>query len=308
MLEAITQSLFGDRLVKAEPNLIRYVAEFNDKAWVLIYRYPGQSAGVLDKRTKIMAALDQYRQIPKEERTAGGESWAIETAITGQGILGMSNESDNALLLLIYWAANSNTSWLCFWLFSHLLWNKSLLARIRCEIAPAFQAGKLDFAYLLSSCPLLNSAFLETLRLSGGTVSTRKVMSPTLIGGKLLQAGGDVLIMHRALHSNENVWGSSAACFDPERFRKEKALSTHASYRPFGGGSTYCPGRVIARQEVFIFLALMLDRLDVELAPDQTFPLLDNTQPSIGITGPRPDMDLYVTVSERRYPAVANGN
>lgn len=132
-------------------------------------------------------------------------------------------------------------------------------------------------------------------------MSVRTVLSPITIGGKLLQAGRDVVIMHRALHSNENVWGVSAACFDPERFLKSKTLSTHASYRPFGSGSTYCPGRVIARQEIYIFLALLLDRMDIELAPDQNFPQLDDTQPSIGVTGPRPDMDLYVTVSERKH-------
>ena len=124
-------------------------------------------------------------------------------------------------------------------------------------------------------------------------------MSTISIGGKLLQPGGDVLILHRVLHSNENVWGDSAACFDPERFLKNRALGTHQSYRPFGGGSTYCPGRAIAKQEIFIFLALLLDRLDIDLAPGQTFPRLDDSQPSIGVTGPRPNMDLYVNVSER---------
>ena len=115
----------------------------------------------------------------------------------------------------------------------------------------------------------------------------------------MLRKGGDVMIMHRTLHANENVWGETTAHFDPERFLRNKNLKTHASYRPFGGGSTYCPGRVIARQEVFVFIALLLDRLDIELAPDQVFPRLDDTQPSIGVTGPRPDMDLHVTVSKR---------
>lgn len=93
--------------------------------------------------------------------------------------------------------------------------------------------------------------------------------------------------------------GDSAACFDPERFLKNETFSAHASYRPFGGGSTNCPGRVVARHQVYIFLTLMLNRLDIELAPDQKFPRLDNTQPSVGVTGPRPDMNLYVTFSER---------
>ena len=151
----------------------------------------------------------------------------------------------------------------------------------------------------MSSCPLLESAFLEALRLGGGTVSVRGVTSPITIGGKLLQPGADVLILHRVLHSNDEVWGDSVDRFDPERFMKNKALASHASYRPFGGGSTYCPGRVIAKQEVFVFLAMLFHRLNIELAPGQTFPKLDDTQPSIGVTGPRQDMDLYVHISQR---------
>lgn len=141
-----------------------------------------------------------------------------------------------------------------------------------------------------------------------GAVSARSVMSPITIGGKLLKPGREVLIKHGALHLNEEVWGDSAACFDPERFLKNKALSSHSSYRPFGGGSTYCPGRVIARQEVCIFLALALDRMDLELAPDQMFPLLDDTRPSIGVTGPMPGMDLYVNVSQRTRSVVGGEN
>ncbi|MCJ1479176.1 hypothetical protein MMC13_007860 [Lambiella insularis] len=323
MLEAITDSLFGDTLVKIEPNLIKYVAEFNEEAWMLVHRYPKRFARrVTHNHRKIMDALDKYRQTPKAVRTAGGESWSIETVMTAQEILGMSNESNNAFLMLIHWAyaaplsppkenfpltpssANSNTSWLCFWLLSHLLWSPSLLAQIRAEIAPAFASGALNLAYLLSSCPRLDAAFQETLRLGGGTVSVRTVTAPITIGAKQLAPGGDVLIMHRALHSNEHVWGADAAAFDPERFLKNKTLGSHASYRPFGGGSTYCPGRVIARQEVFIFVALALQRLDMELVPGQSFPRLDDTQPSIGVTGPRPDMDLFVSVSERRVEKV----
>lgn len=105
LLEAITDSLFGDRLAKIEPNLTRYVADFYDQAWMLVHRYPKPFAGrVLQRWKKIMAALDEYRQTPKEERAAGGESWAIETVLTAQDILGMSNESNNAFLMLIHWA------------------------------------------------------------------------------------------------------------------------------------------------------------------------------------------------------------
>ena len=152
----------------------------------------------------------------------------------------------------------------------------------------------------------MDSVFLETLRLGGSTVSVRTVKSPITIGNKLLRTGWEVLIMHKSLHSNESVWGDSAACFDPERFLKDKGLSTHASYRPFGGGSTYCPGRVIARQEVYIFLAVLLERIGIDLAPEQSFPKPDDTQPSIKVTGPRPDADLYVNIRRRDCFSIGN--
>ncbi|KAH8649753.1 cytochrome P450 [Tricladium varicosporioides] len=309
ILEAITDSLFGTCLTKVEPSLIKYVEEFNDDAWMLVHRYPKRFAGkAYANRKRILDAFNKYRQLSQEERTAGGESWAVKSLITEQNILGMSNESNSAFLMLIHWAADSNASWLCFWLLSYLVWDKQLLERIHREITPAFQSGHLDVAYLLSSCPLLDSCFFETLRLGGGTVSVRTVMSPITVGGKDLQTGNDVLILHRSLHFNENVWGDSYASFEPERFLKDKKLSSNPAYIPFGGGNTYCPGRVIIRQKLYIFLALLLDRMDIELAPDQKFPLLDDTQPSIGVAGPRPDMDLYVTVRERKSSRAHCGN
>lgn len=105
MLEAITDSMFGDQLVKVEPNIIDYAAELNNEAWMLVYRLPKYFAGrVLDKRMKIMRALEKYRQIPQEERTAGGEAWSVEMVLKAQDILGMSSESNNAFVTLIHWA------------------------------------------------------------------------------------------------------------------------------------------------------------------------------------------------------------
>lgn len=105
MLEAITDSLFGTSLLKVEPDMIKYSREFNDDAWMLVHRYPKRFAGrVYGNRAKILAALQKYRQLPQEERTANGEAWAVKTMMTQQDILGMSSESNAAFLMLIHWA------------------------------------------------------------------------------------------------------------------------------------------------------------------------------------------------------------
>ena len=105
MIEAITDSLFGNTMMRVEPDIVRMAAEFNEQAWMLVHHYPAYLSGpVLGIRKKLMAAIDKYKRIPLEERRAGGEAWVIESTMIEQEILGMSRESNNAFLLLIYWA------------------------------------------------------------------------------------------------------------------------------------------------------------------------------------------------------------
>lgn len=53
-LEAITNSLFGTCLAEIELYIIKYAAEFNDEAWMLVYHYPKLFASrVFDNRMKL---------------------------------------------------------------------------------------------------------------------------------------------------------------------------------------------------------------------------------------------------------------
>ena len=77
-----------------------------------------------------------------------------------------------------------------------------------------------------------------------------------MIGGKLLKPGYRVMSPFRQLHFNEEIFGREVESCDPDRFLLKGSLACDASFRSFGGGSTLCPGRFIARQEVFVFVAL----------------------------------------------------
>lgn len=116
----------------------------------------------------------------------------------------------------------------------------------------------LDIKYLCENSPYLESVLYESLRLHGGAMVSRIVLRKTKIGEKILQPGNIILMPSRQLHTNKNVWGHSALEFNPVKFLKNKSLGRHPSFRPFGGGSTYCPGRVLAKEEVFSFVAILL--------------------------------------------------
>jgi len=157
----------------------------------------------------------------------------------------------------------------------------------------------MDLEILLEKCPVINSLYEENLRFCNAPIGARQVVTPFVLGGKLLRPGKTLLMPYRQLHFNEEVFGNTAGKFDAKRFLNDKSLLKSTSYRPFGGGSTLCPGRFIAKREVLMFVALVLFRFDISLAEKKDrrvpkFPKQDVSIPSGGIMGPLPGEDVIL--------------
>ena len=168
------------------------------------------------------------------------------------------------------------------------------------ETEGAFTDGNINMTWLLDSCPRLNAFFDEIMRITNSSASVRSVVSDTVLGDFILRAGTKVMIPYRQLHFNEDAYGSNVAELDPERFLKSKNLKRSLSYRPFGGGSTYCPGRFIARQEVVAFVGIVLHRFKVSLVSKGGLPKLEEMKPCIGVMGPVQGGDLVIRVEQRQ--------
>lgn len=136
---------------------------------------------------------------------------------------------------------------------AYLIFNPSLLVAIKAEISSADCDRLVGLESRLEACPHLIALYYEVLRLTTASASVRTIESATPLGNVTLRAGGKVLLPFRQLHFNEMVFGENASKFDAERFLRNKSLSKSMSFRPFGGGSTYCPGRYVARREVLVF-------------------------------------------------------
>ncbi len=200
-----------------------------------------------------------------------------------------------------------------FWVFAYLFHTPGLLEAIREETVPGIVNDTPDVRYLTEKCPRLEAIFLEVLRLKMSTSLMRYVTSPTLIGGKLLEKGHNVMVPYRQLHFDKDVWGENVADFDPERFLRQKHLVRSSSYRPFGGGQHLCPGRFLARHAVFSFVALVLARYDVGLATigdedtcyrgasgcGQRFPRADESKPGLGTLSPVPGDNVILRLTSR---------
>ena len=190
---------------------------------------------------------------------------------------------------------------LSFWVLSYILCDKNLLEATRAEIKPAFQGDTVNNRHVYDDCPGLAAVFEETLRLTFGSVSVRKVAVPTVVGTKVLKPGNPVMIPIRQLHYSESAFGGNASQFDAQRFLKEPSLNKSMSYKPFAGGVTHCPGRFLAKREVLAFVATVLHRFDIEVSNGggeekgrRPPPTIDHLSPNLGIMTPVKGTELYI--------------
>ena len=185
---------------------------------------------------------------------------------------------------------------------AYMVFDASPCAAIKAEVEPIVAAGMTRLETRIDEYPRLVALFDEVLRLTTASASIRTVGSDTSLGDKIFRKGGKVLLPFRQLHFNQGIFGSNTDGFEPQPFLKNKKLHNNPSFRPFRGGSTYCPGGYVARWEVLTFVALALCRFDsigLAYAETQTFPELDTKKPCLGIMTPIPGQDVRVMVGKK---------
>lgn len=196
---------------------------------------------------------------------------------------------------------NTNTWRACFWLCAYVLHDPELLCAIRAETAACVEhtSSLNDLHRSLTRCKLFNSTYHEVLRLVDSPISLRTLSKSAVSAmGEPLPAGTMLMMMHRQLMTDVDAWGENANKFEPRRFMDNEGLLKSKSYTPFGGGSMLCPGRFMARGEILVFLALLIQRYDV--TAHGTFPELDTKSGAgAGVLGPKQGSDFIIRVSKR---------
>lgn len=188
--------------------------------------------------------------------------------------------------------------------------NPQYLAAFREETAPAFRGDELvDVSYIqdATKCPQVDAIWHETLRVAGWAASVRLVTRDVVIGGKHMRHGNRVMVPHRLLHFDENVFGNDVDSWQPQRWLDTDAgrkLPSSPSWRPFGGGRTKCSGRFLAKFFVTAFVAALLRRFDIEAIGDPPMPQPDVGRPVLGIISVREGDDYLVSITKRKSTGV----
>ncbi|WYZ34166.1 hypothetical protein EsH8_I_000442 [Colletotrichum jinshuiense] len=198
-----------------------------------------------------------------------------------------------------------NTVPATFWMVVRIARDATLLAKVREELSTVIKPSShgegrvtVDVSAIHSNCPLLMSICHETLRCISSSTGTFLVNQDVSIADQFVLKKGAILQMAAtAIHSNPAVWGSDAKSFDAERFLKPN--KTHpAANRTFGGGSTLCPGRHLAVDEMLTFTAMFIFTFDfmTTSGPDG-LPEQDDTN-MLSVKKPR--SDVLLTLQRRQ--------
>ncbi|CAG8948903.1 hypothetical protein HYFRA_00002029 [Hymenoscyphus fraxineus] len=289
---------FGKSLAKVEPDMTKYFIEFDEVGWQALYQYPSILCGkMLEAKKKLYNGFERYISLPLDKRR--DSAWLISKLEEEMQTLNLSL-SDQALFLFhAYWSINANTRKAAFWMLSYMIFDPELLKAVRDETQLARLEKGIDINYLLDSCPKLNSVWEETMRIKTLAASVRYLTADIKLNGKILRKGNRIMIPQQQLHLSE-TFGDNITTFDPDRFLKNPSLKRNASFKPFGGGTTLCPGRFLAKRTTLAFVAIALKRFEIVLDPPcQSFPIGEEENLTLGLASWKMCSDIRVRICER---------
>ncbi|KYM98161.1 hypothetical protein ALC62_11152 [Cyphomyrmex costatus] len=125
--------------------------------------------------------------------------------------------------------------------------------------------------------PYLNATIAEVTRLAnvGPTSIPHRAMSDTTLLGYEIKKNYTLLANLRSVHMDEQHWG------DPKEFRPERFINDRGEYVedpwliPFGLGHRRCLGETLAKNNIFLFAACLLQKFQFVLPSEHPDPILE---------------------------------
>uniref|UniRef100_A0A2K5IMA4 Steroid 17-alpha-hydroxylase/17,20 lyase n=1 Tax=Colobus angolensis palliatus TaxID=336983 RepID=A0A2K5IMA4_COLAP len=190
--------------------------------------------------------------------------------------------SDNHILTTIgdiFGAGVETTTSVVKWIVAFLLHNPQVMKKLYEEIDQNVGFSRTPTISDRNRLLLLEATIREVLRIRpvAPMLIPHKANVNSSIGEFAVDKGTHVIINLWALHHNEKEWHQPDQ-FMPERFLNPagtQLISPSLSYLPFGAGPRSCIGEILARQELFLIMAWLLQRFDLEVPDDGQLPSLE---------------------------------
>ncbi len=196
-------------------------------------------------------------------------------------------------VMTIFIAGYESTATALTWLGIVLQDHHEVLQKLHTEIDQVL-GNRLPTFEDLPRLTYTRQVFMETLRMYTVTpFLPRSSNGDDHLGNYFLPANALLLVFYHGVHHNPHIWDNPEV-FDPERFTPERMAGRHPfAYVPFSAGPRKCAGEDFALLEGTLVIAMILQKYNIDLLPNQTFAT------EIGTTM-RPRNSVKATFSARK--------
>ncbi|KAH5418432.1 hypothetical protein HBI23_153690 [Parastagonospora nodorum] len=149
---------------------------------------------------------------------------------------------------------------------------------------------------------------METLRLChplGSSSKLTKTSCDLTVGNSIytIPANSNVSLNFSGLHTNTQIWGSSAMTWDPARFIDGKGIGGEqlrtfpdGVYVPWSYGERLCPGKRFSQVELAAVVAVLFRKHGVEVVPEMGEEVVEARE-----RAERVSMDIQMTLLNEMY-------
>ncbi|KAH8659972.1 cytochrome P450 [Xylariales sp. PMI_506] len=297
MLESAVISMIGPKILELNPDFKDAFWEFDEIAAVLAWGLPRWLNGTAwEKRDRLHAMFNTYLKeaweifdwngpdANSEWEPVFGSRLSRELAKWSRDVGLDKDTTSGGFLASIVFGLNANTIPLTIWGLMEIAKDASLFQAVRDEVLTACNTDpktgrKVINIPTLLSLPLLQSIYIELLRLHVSINVTREIMEPIILDGHKLEKGALLQAPSEIAQYEESVWavdGHPASEFWAGRHLAKVDFGNKVSTPqfslsgrsndlfPYGGGVSICPGRFFAKQEIMWTLGILVLKFDIE--------------------------------------------
>ncbi|KAH0623790.1 hypothetical protein JD844_006912, partial [Phrynosoma platyrhinos] len=194
-------------------------------------------------------------------------------------ILSRQKLTDDHLLMTvadIFGAGVETTTTVLKWTVLYLLHYPEVQQKIQEELDQKIGFDRHPLLKDRQHLPYLDATIREVLRIRpvSPLLIPHEALEDTSIGEYDIPKGAQVVINLWSIHHDEKEWVNPEK-FSPDRFLDEDGnliLAPSPSYIPFGAGIRVCMGEALAKMELFLFIAWILQRFTLSVPEGQTLP------------------------------------
>jgi cytochrome P450 len=220
-------------------------------------------------RTLNELVLALVRERRREGRDHGDLLSMLMSARDEETGASMTDDQLRSEVLTFLMAGHETTATALTWTWYLLATHPTIQQRVRDEVERVL-GDRSPTPADLSQLDTTRMVLEESMRLYPPVWAVpRQVVADDEIGGFRVPAGSTVLLCQFLTHRHPEFWEKPEE-FHPDRFAPERsAVRPKGAYFPFLGGAHQCIGNEFAMLEMRLIVALVLQKFDLELHPDQ---------------------------------------